>query len=257
MRSRSSTSLSGRPSMGLRRRSRRLRSLWMTHAEPVQRAVGEQQHGAAGEQPEAHDDGDRADAEEVALHGGAGDQDRDDADHRQAEQGRRRDEGDGGDAGRRPDGADARLAQHVELHGAAGGGAARDDAAEGVAGQLGRRDREPGLHVEGQPQERPHAGEAGELGEHDRDAPQRVDVPELGAGREDRGEARPHDVQAERRQAQDDGTLDPHGRAVAGLALDHRDGGLRLGVGRGRQGLLGRRVRARWRRAGPPGCGTS
>ena len=129
--------------------------------------------------------------------------------------------------------ADAGLAQHVELHGAAGGGAARHDAAEGVAGQLRRRDGEPRLDVERQAQQRPHAGEAGELRRDDGDAPERVDVPELRAGREDRGEARPDDVQAEPGQREHDGALDPDrlpARPAAGLS-SRRSSGRSCGSG--------------------------
>src|SRR5665647_370948 len=125
-------------------------------------------------------------------------------------------------------------------------------AAEGVAGELRDGDGEPRLHVQGQAEERPHADEARRLGGGEREAPQRADGREHGAGRKDLGEAGPHDVEAHAGDAQHHDALED------GVAWPraHRLGLEPVVVVR-RHGACAGRLRARRRRAGPPGCGTS
>ena len=135
---------------------------------------------------------------------------------RQHEQGAGADQGCGGEPRSHRRGLLARFGEHAVLERASGGGTSRHDATEGVGRQLRGGHGEPSLRAQRQPLEPPDAHEAGELQRQHRHEPERIERQQVGPGLQHGQQARPQDVERDRR---DDEEREPQ-EDLAAVGLD-------------------------------------
>ena len=205
-------------------------------ADGPQRPVGPDEDGAHPQREGEHAGAEPGGLREAARHRPPG-QHRRKGEQREREERRRADDGGGREPGADGGGGDAGRHQEAVADGAAGGGAPGHDAAERVAGELRRRDREPLVGAQGQPLQQPDAREARDLDHEHDDEPDRVQREQLRPGLEHLQEARPQDVERDQREQQQRESS-PDRASVAGggvadrtLGVGRRRGGRSLGLG--------------------------
>ena len=203
-------------------------------ARPAQGRVQHEHRGAeAGEEHEGHDAEQRRVIQ--AVRDGCPRQNGGQQEDGEGEQPADAEQREGGQPGDRGRGIVPGLGEHAELRGRAEGGTPGHNEADGVAGELRRRDGEPRLGPQRNSLQRDGAGEVRHLEGDGEGEPDRVERGQLGEGAEDGGQAREDEVEGDAGHHRHDGLLGegPPRRRRLDVLLNSGGEPLRHGVAAG------------------------